>query len=540
MHVSRSSLWSRAARSLATALVLALAVGCGGKDDDDDDDDDIPDTPGGSGTVSGKVTYDFVPPTYNPSTRVGTLSFAQATPRPVRNGVVQVLQGTTVLATTNTDAQGNYRLSYTAPAGPGLVLVALAQTSTPAIQVEDNTDRDAIWSMGANIQVSTTSQDLHATHGWSEATTSYTASRRLAAPFAILDSMYTAAQGFLAVRQVNFPALKVNWSPDNVPESGSKASGNIGTSHFSFSENEIYILGKDRVDTDEFDAHVIVHEWGHYFEQNLSRSDSPGGQHSRGDVLDPRLSFGEGYGNALSGILLPTAVYIDTLWNNAGALSAFGFDLENEPASTDDPQPGVFSEASVMRLLYDLVDSSPGEAHDPVSIGLGTLYDVLVGPQRTTPALTTIGSFLHGLKGLTGVNDSAVDALAAHYNIGVITSPFGDGDSSLRSMYTQVSSYPYSTTVSLSGGALYNKSGQNRYYVFTGTGRNMSVNATSNQDVGILAYQQGQVAGESDRGTTGSESFSFASRADAPYVLVVTGFKQSAGSYSASLNISSQ
>lgn len=539
MHVSRSSLWSRAARTLATALILALAVGCPGKDDDDDDDDDdIPNTPGGSGTVSGKVTYDFVPPTYNPSTRAGTLSFSQAAPRPVRNGVVQLLQGTNVLATTNTDAEGNYQLSFTAPAGPGLVLVALAKTSTPSIQVEDNTDNDAIWSIGANIQVSTTSQDLHATHGWSG--TAYSASRRTAAPFAILDSMYTAAQGFLAVRQVNFPALKVNWSPDNVPQSGAKATGRIGTSHFSFDENEIYILGKDGADTDEFDAHVIVHEWGHYFEHNLSRSDSPGGPHSGGDVLDPRLAFGEGYGNALSGMLLPTHVYIDTLWANSSTLGAFGFDLETAPSPTDDPRPGVFSEVSVMRLLYDLVDSGSNEAHDQVSIGLGTLYDVLVGPQRTTPALTTMGSFLAGLKTRAGVDDAQVDALAAHYSIGAITSPFGDGDASLRAMYSQVSSYPFSTTVSLVGGDDANKQAQNRYYVFSGTGRNMSFSATSTQDVGIAAYQQGRLAGSADANLSGTESFNFTSQTDAPYVLVVTGFKQTAGSYSASLSISSQ
>jgi hypothetical protein len=71
------------------------------------------------------------------------------------------------------------------------------------------------------------------------------------------------------------------------------------------SENEIYVLGKALVDTDEFDSHVIVHEWGHYFDANLARSDSPGGRHGPGDVLDPRIAFGEAWGNAVASMETP-------------------------------------------------------------------------------------------------------------------------------------------------------------------------------------------------------------------------------------------
>jgi hypothetical protein len=56
----------------------------------------------------------------------------------------------------------------------------------------------------------------------------------------------------------------------------------------------MFLLGKEDVDTDEFDTHVVVHEWGHYFESAVSRSDSPGGNHALGDLLDARLAFGEG------------------------------------------------------------------------------------------------------------------------------------------------------------------------------------------------------------------------------------------------------
>ena len=187
------------------------------------------------------------------------------------------------------------------------------------------------------------------------------------------------------VRPVNLPLLKVNWSPNNVPQPGSKPQGRIGTSHYSFLEKEIYVLGRAGVDTDEFDAHIIVHEWGHFFEANLSRADSPGGPHSSGDILNPRLAFGEGYGNALASILLPEPIYADTTHWSGSTLTAFGFDAESEPSITDDPNKGAFSEMSVFRLLYDLYDSGSNEAYDRASYDLGHLYDVWVRPQKSTP-----------------------------------------------------------------------------------------------------------------------------------------------------------
>lgn len=545
MFVSRRSVWGRTGKVLALALTLALNAACPG---DDDDDDSRPDGgveadagtyTGGPVTVTGKVTYDFVPATYSPSTRAGTLAFSQAVARPVRGAVVQVRQGTNVLTTGATDEQGNYRLTYTPLTNAAATLVALARTTNPAIQVEDNTDGNAVWAVGVSMPLTATTQNLHAGHGWTGS--GFNASQRFAAPFAILDSMYTAARSFMAVRTVTFPELKVNWSPNNVPQSGDKAQGRIGTSHFAFQENQIYILGRAGVDTDEFDSHVIVHEWGHYFEANLSRSDSTGGPHTFADRLDPRLSFGEGYGNALSAIILPESMYVDTLWTGSGALSAFGFDAETPPSPTDDPAPGPFSESSVMRILYDLYDSGSNESSfDTVSFGLGTFYDVLVGPQKNTDALTTIGSFIAGLKEQPGVDAAAVNTLLARYQVGPLTSGFGDGDSSLRAMFSQVGAYPYTTAVTLRGGVESNKQQQNRYFVFTGTGRTMNISATqASEDVGIQIYRRGTLVGSSDRTYSGTESYSFASQADTRYVLVLVGFKRETADYSVSVSITS-
>jgi hypothetical protein len=374
---------------------------------------------------------------------------------------------------------------------------------------------------------------LNATHGWTGS--GYGANRR-AAPFAILDAMYTASKAFMAIRSVNFPALKVNWSPNNAPQPGNPATGQIGTSYFSPQENEIYVLGLAGADTDEFDNHVIVHEWGHYFEANISRSDSPGGPHGQGDVLDPRIAFGEAWGTAVAAMVLPETMYTDSLWSG-GTLAAWGYDAET-PAPGDDPSPNVFSEYSVLRTIHDLYDSASDGAHDQVGVGLGAVYDVMTSRQVQTDAVTSIGPFVTGLKGLPGANASGINAVLANFGMGAITSDFGAGDTNLSGMFT-TASVPYNGGVGLLGGYEGNTYQQNQYFVFTGPGRTVTVTAGNAQyDVGVAAYRRGQYVGGSDRSTTGNETFSFNAASGATYVVVVTGYNgPSMASYQVSLTI---
>ena len=513
------------------AMLLGLLAACGGGGSSSKPVTPTPPPGGGTPqTLAGTVTYDFVPAVLDLTTQVGGLSFNAATQKPVRNGVILMLEGSTILARTSTDATGRYSLSFT-PSGAGaLQVVALASSLTPSIIVQDNTTTGgpSPWGLGAAVTAGTTTVNLHATHGWTG--TSYDPATRLAAPFAILDSMYTASHAFIAARpSAVFPELKVNWSPNNAPQAGDKTLGQIGTSHFSPAENQIYILGKAGADTDEFDSHVMVHEWAHYFERNLSRSDSPGGPHTGGDVLDPRLAFGEGYGNALAAMLLPESMYVDTVWNG-GTLRAFGFDAETAPSPTDDPTPGPFSETTVMRLLYDIFDGGSNEAYDTVQVGLGTIYDVLTGPEKTTDALTTIGSFVAGLKAQSGVNMSALDTLMAHYQIGPITTAWGDGDPNLSAMYALVTALPYNGAVSFDGGLDSNKWAQNQYFVGAGTGGSITVKTTCAQDVDIRIYQAGTVVGTAAT-NSGNETLTISTLAGKTYVVVITGFGATAGAY---------
>ena len=305
-------------------------------------------------TLSGTLVYDKVP-----STSFG-LNYAGTVQKPIRGAEVRLVDAenaNTVLGSGVTGSDGHYSLSWTGVAA--VKIVFLARTSSPVVAVLDNTAGKAVYgASSAVIDASTTSTaNLKAASGWTG--TAY--SGRSAAPFAVLDAAWEAVQAFQAARpSVVFPELHINWSASNAPvgrqagetQDQAYAAGHIGTSHWN--GTELFILGQANVDTDEFDDHVIVHEWGHYFESKLGRSDSPGGQHGQGNVKDPRLAFGEGWGNALSGMIwAPNTVYSDSSGTNQA--SGFGFDLEDNV--TSDPNPGWFSEGSVQSILFDLFDS---------------------------------------------------------------------------------------------------------------------------------------------------------------------------------------
>ncbi|MBL8919164.1 MAG: hypothetical protein JNJ54_09915 [Myxococcaceae bacterium] len=477
-------------------------------------------------TLTGSVTFE----------RVGVdlrgLGAAPPQNQPAR-GIVVTIQDARgeVLARTVTSQSGDFTTTFTTSSST-VSVVAYAKTLDPPIQVEDNTDGDSVYGVMRDVPAVSGGASLSIPSGWTG--TSFTANRRLAAPFAILDTMSSAARAFTSVRPVVFPMLKVNWSPKNVPQSGDKARGFIGTSHFAPSDNQLYILGKDGVDTDEFDTHVIAHEWGHFYQSNISRSDSPGGRHGPGDVLDPRVAFGEGWGNALAAMVLPTTSYVDTSWSSSG-LRSFGFDLESAPTPTDDPNPSAFSEASVMRTLYDFYDSNADGAFDRTALGLGPIHDAMVA-DKTTAGLITLASFVEKLK--RGTSQAvAIDAVLAHSSIGPITNQWGDGDAQLRNMFTYAVSLPWSGSVALGAGHPSNSWQQNQYYLFEGTGGAVTVSATAPKDVVLVASSGGQRLGWADNTQSGTETLSVMTQAGRWYVVVLTGFGEGTGDYDVSVSI---
>ena len=364
-------------------------------------------------TLSGTLTFDRVP--FGP-TDTG-LNFNATTQMPIRFAPVELVSGTTVLDTTVSDENGDY--SFTVDSGQNVsvrVRSEIQQSAGNAIdlQILDNTSNFALYALqGSTSEVPRTDQtrDLNAGSGWGGS--SYT-STRAAAPFAIMDSIYTSMADFIAVdSDVNFPALEVLWSINNRPEPGNIEAGQVTTSFFQVMNGvpTLVILGAENVDTDEFDAHVVIHEFGHYFESAISRSDSIGGPHTANDLLDSRVAFGEGFGNAISGIILEDPLYRDSFMPQQSV--DFDIDVENNSLGAQ----GWYSESSVQSILYDIFDSDD-DGPDTVSLGLAPIYNTLVSESyRNTDAFTNIFSFISEFDNQPGVTPSDISPLLAFQNI---------------------------------------------------------------------------------------------------------------------------
>jgi hypothetical protein len=289
------------------------------------------------------------------------------------------------------------------------------------VRVLDNVNQNALYVLdsAAFTPAATESRNLRAASGWGGS--SYTGPRS-AAPFAVLDVAVTATQKVLGVSpNQNFPPLRMFWSANNLPAGGETeadlAQGQIGTSFFTFDSangHRLYLLGAANTDTDEFDSHVVAHEWGHYFQEALSRNDSDGGDHGPNDKLDMRAAFSEGWGNAWSGIALGDPLYADSL--DSGQARGFVIDVSKAPTTNR----GWFSEASVQYLLWQYAQTQ--------SAGFGAMFEVLTGsPLRTSSALVAIHQVSALLKTARPAAAGAIDSLLAGQSI-TVNDGLGSGE----------------------------------------------------------------------------------------------------------------
>jgi hypothetical protein len=415
--------------------------------------------PPASVTISGQITFDRIP--FDAVFGNG-LNPTGVAPAPARQVTVQAIaaQGGTVLATTTTDTSGNYSLSVAS--NTNLFIRARAEmiktgaAPTWNFSVRNNTTdgpNDALYALDGNSASSGTAnstRNLNAPSGFG--TTNYTG-ERAAASFAILDAVFRAKELVLtAAPNTAFPELQLFWSDQNratVLPTGQLRfcpdDGDIGTSSYIvFSQGEldscgqtngsgIYVLGDFGAgDTDEFDQSVIAHEFGHYFEDLFSRSDSIGGDHGgAGDLLDLRVAFGEGWGNAFSSMARGDTVYRDS---QQGMSAEFAFSVEAD----DQTDEGWFSEASVQEILWDLFDPA-NEPGDTVALGFTPLFAAMTGAQVTTDALTSIYTFSTALRATTPAVDDLLEAeqIFGTDDFGAVESNDG-GDTEILPVYRTI------------------------------------------------------------------------------------------------------
>ena len=439
--------------------------------------------------ITGTVTFDRVPVKIETYGMI-KLDYNNIQKVTAKNILIKAIgENGESLYETTTDKNGIYNLYV--PENTKVKVRAYArmfQKGKWDVSVADNTAQKAMYVMEGELRnsgTSTTKRNLHAASGWGGY--GYTGSRD-AAPFAILDSINQAMQKVLDARpNATFPQLTVNWSINNVAAGGDQSLGQIVTSNYDGNSN-LWILGDANSDTDEYDNHIIVHEWGHYFEDKFSRSDSIGGPHSAGDSLDIRVAFGEGWGNALSAIATDDPIYFDT----AGQNQSSGWFMDIENASHENP--GWFSEASIQRILYDLYDSN-NDGSDNLSLGFGPIFDVMIEQEKHTDAFTSIFSFIHALKSENSRNAYKIDQIVASEQINSIQDEYGSNRSNSAG---GISNKPIYRTLEM--GQRITQCNKNRYGVYNKLGNRtfIKVNIPSTGYYNFTAQPYGGEYGDPD------------------------------------------
>ncbi len=367
-------------------------------------------TPGINGQVSGIAMFERV------NHKGSALDYNNIEQQLIREAVVEVICNGGVYSSGVTNNQGEYSLDF--PLNQSSFVRVKAQMFKEGawdVSVVDNINNNALYVMDGAPFTSAVNQErkLTALSGWGG--NSYTGVR-VAAPFAILDSVRKAKDIVYAVAAINLPTLEIHWSKDN------SSATVLGT---FYDNSEITLLGAENSDTDEYDEHVIIHEWGHYFEDLLSRTDSIGGNHQSGDILDIRVAFGEGFGNAFSAMTMNDPIYNDSNGLQQGA--GFTINMENNNCRN----AGWFSECSVQSVLYDIFDATD-DGVDNLQLDFSAFYNVMIDAQKNSKAFTSIFSFIKPLKDQNQGSANAIDSILGGQLIDPVSDVYGSFQQSVN------------------------------------------------------------------------------------------------------------
>lgn len=443
---------------LAT-LVLAACGGGGG-------DEEPPPVPGDPVTVTGTVRFERVPFRTLPAQG---LDYANPQPQPARGVQVRALNASTqaVLASGSTNENGVYSLQV--QGGTSIVVQVVAQmlrdTSQPVprwdIRVQDGRGGSAqpyTYNTPA-FDSSSGQRNINIPSGIGA--NGMATGTRASGPFAVLDTLYKSVQAVLTVEpQAVLAPLLVDWGSQD------------GGSYFAAQGNTQWIALNWNLaeDTEEFDEHVIAHEFGHYLEYNFSRSDSLGGEHALGDRLDLRVAFSEGFGYAFAAYALDDPVIRDSYVNNNQQAEARA-NVETNPVGSVGSGGCWCSESSVWSILWDIVDTA-SDGSDTLSLGFAPIWAAMKDDHAATPAVTSIFTFINGLKQARPGDAAAINALVNAQNIDASAiDDFASGEtnapfSNVLPLYTSISVGSPVVVRSVDAGGRHNKAGNHRLLRF--------------------------------------------------------------------------
>jgi hypothetical protein len=251
-----------------------------------------------------------------------------------------------VLGSGFTDEKGGYSIPVHLGRQPRVYVRALAQTENASVvRAGDRAEWSTVSEPFAAGRERTVTRDLLATDSSRVA-----GAFNIAATIARSNALVHAAQP-----GVTLPRVEIRWDTTYA-----------GGTFFRAAEAVAFINGRRGRDSDEYDDHVIGHEYGHYLMENFSRESSPAGDHGFGEQVDPRLAWSEGWANFFGAATAGSAHYLDTGVIRGRQAVLLRMDLEDDAPAGD--RPGIWSEHSVGSVLWDWFDEA---ADDPDALALG-------------------------------------------------------------------------------------------------------------------------------------------------------------------------
>ena len=201
-------------------------------------------------------------------------------------------------------------------------------------------------------------------------------------------------------------------------------------------------------------------------------------------------------------------------------------------------------------ILFDLFDSD-SDTNDTVSLGIGPIYDVMVGEQKTTSSFTTLFSFISALKTANSSSATAIDTVVNARGISTIADAWGTGESHNGGLSTNLPVYNTLTIgssliVTLVGGyssSTSNKLSNNRLFKFTGNGSIAAVTAHTSggsgydRDVALRVYKDGVQLGYRDSLYVGTETVSISTVSGAVYTISVKDWNPASDTYTVTMGV---
>ena len=184
--------------------------------------------------------------------------------------------------------------------------------------------------------------------------------------FNLFDEVSSAVAG-VAARYGPVEGLDVVWTP-GVPHP-------CGSCFLSW--GGVMLVGGAAADPDQWDDSVILHELGHWFEENLAATTNPGGAHD-GVPTFPDMAWSEGFASFFGQALIGSPVYLDSFSEGTWSMDLERMGGDHAWGTEEGALDGFVSENLVSAILWDLVDDGEPEPHDNLAADLFIVLDPAV------------------------------------------------------------------------------------------------------------------------------------------------------------------